>query len=392
MSKNEYGRRTWWTPWFVARTLREKGFVYCFKMALSTIRRQPVFKRIVWVIPAFRFLLRPRAQLEKRILAIWDFRAVPYSIGDLIMLHGMTQIWRSIHQVDKVDICFVCDPRHPVREPGEQGVTPHNFHRHFPALVSTVYLNPHVGSFFLFDSHDQLEAFVSDNADRYRIWPALGDYVTKYKTYKENIHYIQDFYQKNGFTPYLECRPAALEWAYSFYESCIRPEFPVVVHLRNNPLSDPFRNAPLDAWLEFFKACEGNFDVRFILVGALGEIDDRFRRLPNVLIAKDHQTTVEQDLVLVYTSLIFLGSPSGPGTMALLSKTPYVMFGSEKRRFNFATDMQKLTFEPETAEALMEEFSSLFNRVDKLEWEERAKRFITEGDKKTFRSHLRWAD
>lgn len=352
------------------------------------------------MIPAFRFLLRSHARGEKRILAIWDFRTVPYSIGDLIVLHEITQILRLTHQVDKVDFCFVCDPRRPVRKPGEQGVTPQNFHRHFPSLVSTVYSNPHVGSFFLFHSHDQLEAFVTDNVERYHIWPGFGKYVTKHKAYADNFSFIQDFYRRNGFIPYLDCRPAALEWAYSFYEKHVRPEFPVVVHLRNNPLSGARRNARLDAWLEFFKACEGNFDVRFILIGAAEEIDERFRHLPNVLIAKDYQTSVEQDLVLVCTSLIFLGSSSGPSDMAIYTKTPYIVFGyvpaNERLSYrgspDFATDMQRFVWEPETADILMEEFSSLLPRVDKLDWEERAKRFITEGDKETFRSHLRWAD
>lgn len=316
------------------------------------------------------------------------------------MLHERTQILRLIHRVDKVDFCFVCDPQYPARKPGEQGVTPDNFHHHFPTLVSTVYLNPHVGSYFIFDSHEQLEDFIASNVERYHIWPGFKEYVAKHLAYRDNFDFIQDFYRENGFIPYLDCRPSTLEWAHTFYEKYVRPEFPVVVHLRRKVSMSPDRDALLDEWLEFFKACEGRFGVKFVLIGAAAEIDDRFRHLNNVVVAKDYRTTVEQDLVLVYSALIFLGVSSGPNTMAIFSQTPYIIFGFKTANetvpyggnFNFATDMQKLIWEPETADTLMEEFSNLFNRVDKLDWEKRAKSFMASRAKETYRSLLVWAE
>lgn len=394
------------TPRVLAKKLREKGIVYCFKAALNMaywwLRRFAylIVRRINWIVPSLRFLLRAGAQPKKRILAIWDFHTVPYSIGDLIVLHERIQILRLTHQVDKVDICFVCEPQHPVRKLGEQGVTPDNFSYHFPTLVSTVYLNPHVGSFFLFDSNDQLEDFIAGNVERYHIWPGFREYVVRHKAYADNFDFIQRFYRENGFIPYLDCRPSTLKWAYMFYEKHVRPEFPVVVHLRHNPLSAASRNAQLDAWLDFFKSCEGRFDVKFVLIGAAREIDERFRHLANVLVAKDYRTTVEQDLVLAYSALIYLGSSSGPSSMAIFSQTPYIIFGyvraNERIRigenFNFATDMQKLIWKPETSHILMEEFSKLFDRVDKLDWEERAERFMVSRAKETFRSDLIWME
>ena len=405
-SENAPRRKRYLSPRYLAGKVREKGVVWCLRALIARaswrMRRyfDPLIKRISWVFPSMRFLLRPVPKSEKRILAIWDFRTVPYSIGDLMVLHERTQILRLTHQVDKVDICFVCDPRHPVRKLGQQGVTPDNFHYHFSALVSTVYLNPHVGSFFLFDSHDQLEGFVADNVERYQIWPGGKEYVARHSAYGDNFDSIQDFFRKNGFIPYLDYRSSTLEWAYTFYRKHIRPDFPVVVHLRNNPFSGAPRNARLDAWLEFFKSCEGRFDVKFVLIGAAGEIDERFRHLPNTLIAKDYHSTVEQDLVLAYSGLIYLGSSSGPSAAAIFSQTPYVIFGYRPAneivpyggRFNFATDTQKLIWETETADILMEQFSGLFHRVDKLGWEERVERFMASRGRETFRSHLRWAE
>lgn len=382
---------------FIIRQLRDKGIIYCFK---AGIRRYiyPIVERMIWIVPAFRFLLKSNTQPEKRILAIWDFHTVPYSIGDLIILHEKIQILRFIHRVDKADICFICEPQRPVRKLGEQGVTPENFHYHFPSMVSTVYSNPHVGSFFIFDSHRQFEDFVAGNINGYYIWPEFKKYSVRHRTYESNFNSIQDFYRENGFLPYLDCRPSTLEWAYSFYKKNISPEFPVVVHMRNNPYNSAARNAQIDVWLHFFKNCEGKFNVKFVIIGAAGEIDERFRCLSNVLIAKDYHTTVEQDMVLVYSALIHLGTSSGPSAMAVFSRTPYISFGyrpaneslSYGDSFNFATDLQKLIWEPETKDMLMEEFSNLFCKVDKAYWEEQMESFMSARSKETFRSDLLW--
>jgi len=263
-----------------------------------------------------------------------------------------------------------------------------------------VYLNPHVGSFFLFDSYNQLEDFIADNGEMYHIWPGFKEYVARHKAYADNFDFIQDFYREHGFIPHLDCRRSTLEWAYTFYNKHVRPDFPVVVHARNNPPSGGFRNARLDAWLEFFKFCKDKFGVKFVLIGAAGEIDERFRHLANVLVAKDYWTTVEQDLVLAYSALMYLGSSSGPSTMPIFSQTPYLIFGyvpsnetvPQRGGFVFATDMQKLIWEPETGDILIEEFSNLFCRVDKSDWEKRVERFMASRDKETFRSDLRWGE
>lgn len=384
----------------------EEGFLGRLKMFLSKAYcRSRSFTRqmighIGWIMPAFRFLLHSVIRSEKRILAIWDFRTVPYSIGDLIIFHERINILRLTHKVDKVDICFVYEPDKPARKAGLQGVTPDNFHYHFPPLVSTVYLTPHIGSFFLFDSHRHLEEFVADNAGKYYVWPGIKDYINKYKSYRDNFDFVQDFYRKNGFIPYIDCRAGTLEWAYTFYKKHVLPDYPVVVHLRNNPRSGAERNACLDAWLKFFKFCEGKFDVKFIMIGSTKEIDNRFRNLPNVLISKDYATTVEKDAVLAYSSLIDLGISSGLSAMVYFSQTPYIMFNyrlahenlPHGENFPFATELQKLVWIPETTEILIEEFSKLFPRVSKTDWREKMDKFMASRGGETFQSHLLWSE
>ncbi|MCZ7601221.1 MAG: hypothetical protein M5U09_30570 [Gammaproteobacteria bacterium] len=132
---------------------------------------------------------------------------------------------------------------------------------------------------------------------------------------------MQDFYRQHGFVPYFESRPATVQWCYDFWREHVRPNKLVVVHLRNNPLEDAVRNAPLEHWLELIRQAAGTYDATFVLIGAREEIDPRFRELPNVLVAGDFGSSMEQDFVLVQSAQLFLGTPSRPNTMAWYSDT-----------------------------------------------------------------------
>ena len=92
------GWKCYLSPKFVTGKVRERGIVHCARwlLTLPWRRTQPVRakfnrerfnelkKRIFWVIPGFRFLLGTAPQSEKRILAICDFRTIPYTVGELL--------------------------------------------------------------------------------------------------------------------------------------------------------------------------------------------------------------------------------------------------------------------------------------------------------------------
>ncbi len=337
--------------------------------------------KVRWIFPTLNFLSK-NTKREKRILLIWDLQAAPYSVGDLIFLHQAAQILRLTQKIDKVDICFICNPKHPSYE--IKRITPDNFYTYLPTLISTIYLNPHIGNFFIFDSNDEFEDFISKNSARYYIWPDFKEYIGKHRAHLKIFDFIQKFYINNGFIPSLDYRQNSLNWAHSFYKKNIFPKFPIVVHLRNNPNYAIKRNAKLDEWIKFFKKAKNKFkNVKFILVGAKEEIDDRIRRLSNVLIAKDYGTTAEQDLILVATSLMVMGTASGPTAAILFSKKPYIIFNFtpgntvvplNAKHFSFATENQILNWGAETEKRIMKEFTNLFSKINKTKWMENSKK------------------
>lgn len=76
----------------------------------------------------------------------------------------MTLISRLEHNVDRVDIVWLCDPDNPAR--GDQGISAQNYHYHLSALLPLAHVNPHLGSFMLMDSPEALESYVTDNLYR----------------------------------------------------------------------------------------------------------------------------------------------------------------------------------------------------------------------------------
>ena len=378
-SGNIPSRKRYLSPRFLIGKMREKGVVWCLKVAIAKVSRgvrgyaNRLIKRISWVFPSMRFLLCPAAQSEKRVLAICDFRTMPYTVGELLYFQEMTLISRLEHNVEKVDIVWLCDPNNRARS--DQG-PPENYYHYLSPLLPLAHVNPHLGSFMLMDSQEALETYITDNLDRYHIFPPAKDIFGLRFSYREYYKRTQNFYAKHGFVPHLSCKPSTLLWGRSFIAQEVRPHLPVVVQLRNRG-DHVWRNIRPESWLEFFAFCEDRFDVKFIVIGSKEEIDPRFRSLSNVVFSKDYCTTVEQDMALLQISLMYIGPCSGPNLMAWFSDVPYVIFSFETTyvtlphgsgHLPWATPLQKLVWEPETTELLIDEFTNLFHCINTSRW------------------------
>ena len=348
-------------------------------MSYQRMCQSTVVRRATLIIPYLRFLLRPSTQLEKRILAILDLRVVPSTYGEVLIFQEVTMIERILHGVDKIDVVWLCPPNQPARD--DQRITKDNYYYYLSDRLPLAHVNPHLGSFFLMDSPEALEAYIKDNAHRYYVFPPFRDYLGMRLTYQEYFDRVQEFYRQYGYIPHLSCQSAMVTWARFFIKENIRPYLPVTVHLRNDKTKTWVRalerNAKLDCWLEFFALCEDKFDVKFIVVCGKDEIDPRLRNLANVILSKDYSTTVEQDLALIQASLMFMGVCSGMDVMPMFSDIPYIVTNFRSRSETipyglapvFATSLQRLIWEPETTELLIDEFTNLFRQVDTSQWE-----------------------
>jgi hypothetical protein len=341
-----------------------------------------------WVFLSSSALLKPMETAERRLLGIYDFTYQPFSVGDILMFHEGCLVMREKHNIDKVDVAFVFNPVHPVSsDPAFATINQENFALHLSSLLPVVQINQHLGSVLIFNSHLHLQQFIADNADRYFVWPTAWKYATReYLYYTVFDELLYNYYEEKGTIPKLNPSPILVNGAYSFCREHVSPYIPVTVQIRNNKFFTQGRNLDVGVWLDFFHHCEQRYPVKFVIIGARNEIDARLQKCSNVVVAKDHFTTVEQDLALIHAAAIHMGADSGPAVMALLGEKPYLIvntivgqhYFSRKDmvrqednflQFWFAGPFQRYVKGRETVDLLITEFAKMWEGVDFAEWE-----------------------
>ena len=348
-----------------------------------------VVRFLTWIVPSLGRLLLPGPSSERRLLLIYDTSSQPFNIGDILIAQEGSLVLLQTHRLDTVDFALVYDPKHPApSDPAFSGITEANALYHLASILPVAQVNQHLGSLFLFDSHRNLQRFVADNADFYRVWPSAWKFGSRAYLYYEVFNdLLYNHYREHGSIPRLTCRQFLVDWAHAFYQKHVNPQVPVTVNVRNNKTFHRHRNLRLECWLEFFHHCEGRYPARFVVLCARSEIDERLRQCPNVIIAKDHDTGVEQDLALIHTSAIHMGAGSGPASMAWFGDKPYLMVNTvyglryfahpemirqeeeNVQRFWFSGPLQRITGGPETTELLIKEFARMWAAVDIPPWQ-----------------------
>lgn len=313
------------------------------------------------------------------LLLIYDFASQPFSVGDILTLQEAALVQCSRHGLSSVDIALVYDPMNPVvSDPAFKSITRENFLAHLSVILPAAQVNPILRSLLLFGSHKHLEKFIADNAGRYVVWPSLGLYAAReYLFYHCIDSLFPDYFRKHGNLPRLSSRPAVAEWAISFLAKHAEEGLvPISIQLRNNPTT-PARNSNYPAWVNFFSKCAKDYPAKFFVICAPSEIEPGLRILPNVVIAKDFHTSLEQDLAIIEASDMHMGASSGPGTIALFNRKPYCMFGFDgsedlvaslgqeghRIRYSFSAEYQYWIRETETYEILLAEFENLWKHL-----------------------------
>lgn len=318
---------------------------------------------------------------RRRLLVIYDFSSQPFSIGDILIFQEASLILRERHALDRIDFALVYDPDAPVvPDPAFSGIEPESFLFHLSSVLPAAQVNPYIGSLLLFDNHRHLEHYVADNCERYLVWPELGQYVSKeYLFYFCFNSLFTEHFNNYGSLPAMRSRKAVSDWAARFLEEQAGGLVPVTIQLRRNR-ANPGRDSDYDAWLTFMRDCAGRYPVKFVIVCGRSEIDTRFRSLTNAIVAKDHGTSLEQDLALLEASAMHMGMASGPATIINFSAKPYCLFKWDinldkidgitrddyRYRLNFATPLQTWIFLNETPDLLTTEFIRMWNGLKSI--------------------------
>ena len=391
MGSNTESWKLYLSPRFLVGRVREKGIVYCFKAALRMVyRRVPERGRhfITYLINLFKFLLIRKA--KKTILGVWDYKLVPWSVGDFLVFIETLSVLKLKHGADKVDVCVVCDSENPAGNRGSTTVNSSNFRYYLFSLLPIINTSPYLGSVFQFDSRAEFYSFLKQNINKYEIYPPINEQLKETFNFYggATLKEIQDFYRECGFIPHLVINDYHLSWAYNFYKTKAKGLLPVVVSLKWHPHSMR-RSADRNVWLGFFDLCKSAFpEVVFVVIGVREEVFEELRERSNVIIAKDYGSTLAEDFALARTSLLFMGMISGIATIVWFSDVPYLLFGQSPEygkqtglkpgsTWEFATQYQKVFYTSFiiTPHSLLEEFSSLYNQLDIDRWHKKASAF-----------------
>lgn len=354
--------------WVLLRVKRFVGF-------LSWLRLIPL---------SYKVVLRKHSG-DRRLLVIYDLLSQPLSIGDILTVQEAALVLRDNEGIDLVDFALVYDLKHPVVASAHKSITENNFIYHLSSVLPAIQVNQHLGSYFVFNSHQQLQRFIADNTDLYYIWPPGWQFATReYLIYSIFNNLLFNYYKRNKTIPHLSCHPLFIEWARGFYRQHVLPYAPISVQIRNNNIFGQHRNTKIEEWLKFFQYCEGRYPAKFVVVCALSEIDDRLRQHRNVVLAKDFHTGLEQDLSLIQTSIFHMGASSGMGQMAVFNSNPYLITNTDLiaipnlcknmvheegfLRFFFGGRLQRFAIGWETTELLITEFARLWAVVDVAAW------------------------
>lgn len=332
-----------------------------------------------WVFPSMARLFFHEAAKKRRLLVIYDLSIQPFTIGDMLLLQEGALVLRETCRLDTVDIAVVYNPKHPgSRDPAFADITKDNVMHGLSSILAVVQVNKYVGSVLVFDSHDNLHRFIADNGDFYHVWPSAWHSRTTNLFYELYNGLILKYYNDHGTVPYLSCPSFLVNWADNFFREHVLPMVPVTVQCRNKTYH-PQRNLHVDCWLDFFGYCEKRYPVKFVIICAPCEIDNRMRNCSNVIIAKDYHTGIAQDLALTQRAAVCMGTAAGPTMMAVYSRNPYffsapidlpygvhgvIAEGNNIFRLPFATPLQRWTRDQETTELLIAEFERIWSAVD----------------------------
>lgn len=354
---------------------------WLFEVIASFCRGAHVVRGLLsWLVlgPARQML--PAFDNDRRILIIYDLSGQSFGIGDILLFQEVSLVLLDRYEAKQVDFALVYNPQRPAApDPVLATITEENCLYHLASILPAAQVNRHLGSLFLFNSHDHLERYVANNINSYSaVWPSAKTYLSReYLFYQAFNVEIANYYREHKQIPHLHSRDHLLSWADVFIRERVSPSAPVTVQLRRNRLN-PDRNSNYDVWLEFFLACNERYPAKFIIIGTAAEMDERFRLCPNVLMAKDFFSQVEHDLALINRAVIHMGASSGPGTLAMFGDKPYLLINSPADpllkigfagdgiflRAFFAGPNQQVTIAPETLEMLLAEFEKMWGSLD----------------------------
>lgn len=323
----------------------------------------------------------------RNLCAVYDFELMPYALGDVLTWNVQTAIRCEELGRERVDVFICLDERQPSNIYQRDVVVAENSGLFFNELFGAFGTHPALGNLYWFRRREEMLERLRDLAGDGAADPeSLADYeqvlanreddatligyFTRTIQFHEQINaYARQFGKIPLLRPSLGCEPDVA----GLVTKRLAGKKIVAIHMRLRRLDVGYggertysRDSNFLEWYEFLhEAGNKHPDVQFVTLGRLQEKPLEMLRLPNVMSLRTLGLGLAHELTLMLKSDLFIGTSSGFAAMAYFSELPYFMtnmnpgackaycieYGAE--RMPFASDHQRLIYEPETRELLM---------------------------------------
>lgn len=319
--------------------------------------------------------------------AIYDFDLMPYALGDVLTWNVQTAIRCEQAGREAVDVHICIDQRHPSSIYQSDTVGTDNCWMFFNELFGAFGTHPSLGNIVIHRTREDALRRLRQEADADPVnSEALADYehalanrgeqdtliayFTKYIYYHKGIN---AFAAEHGRIPLLQPSLGCGPDVSGLLERRLSDKRIVLFHMRQRSLDAGYggththwRDSDFLEWYEFLREAGARHpDVQFVVLGRLQEKPLELLRLPNVMSVRTLGLGLGHELTLMLRCDLFMGTSSGFAAMANFSQTPYfvtkmtrescnayeIEFGCD--RLPFATEPQRLVYEPETRDLLL---------------------------------------
>ncbi len=258
-------------------------------------------------------------------------------------------------------------------------VTENNYRIHLANILPAFRFSPIPMSLHLCSHPSDAHAiYFAAKLKKQITWPAHKEHVVRRPDYYSHFD-INTFFKEYGFIPKLAPPPVQIERAQKFYNKFFDGKFLVTVNIRQRASMDNYaalyRDSSVDSWYRFFDIVAEKYpNVIFLNVGGFAEWERSLGRKRNVVISRVEGMGLADEITLLLRSNLYMGSSSGFSAAATFSSVPYVITHVDPNfapyfaisvgsNHPFATQLQTLSWVPETTESLLSLFEEKFRAL-----------------------------
>ncbi len=327
------------------------------------------------------------------LTAVYDFRFLPYALGDILTWNVQTCIRALQAGKNRLDICLVADRSEPANR-YQPLIDSNNYLQHLIEMLPLFYVNPMLENLHVLSGktsygvhclgHDLFRHSKGLNLD----WFLDLRAVELGKELVGSHSAIKEFHAAQGYVPRLQVPQPFRDRARAMLSAhCPNSSYFVCIHLRQrfrdktvlptSGVQQLDRDAKTGDWVVFLDEVEELYpEVMFVLVGRPDEWAPELLDRKNIFVPKRVGCGLTDELAMIQECDLFMGSNSGPAVLAMFSTKPYFVFETCEGNFElesktrcvpigaerlpFALERQKIKWGPAPSGVLMACFEEVF--------------------------------